>query len=187
MGAGAATARKWHRPGVFAGARDGERRGHSAVDQLSEVLDSPEIASLVSELEATRWTRRPGYPIRSMVGMALAKSIYSIPDVGAYRGARAGTRRVADGRRWSLRPTRRAVRVRLVPLRHQAPDLAHPDRMNPIAVNARALRPAHASVWRSGRHQPRQVPRCARISSVELDSRADRTTAPVTRGKRAPT
>jgi hypothetical protein len=45
------------------------------VGQLSEVLDSPEIAALVSELETTRWTGRPGYPIRSMVGMALAKSI----------------------------------------------------------------------------------------------------------------
>jgi hypothetical protein len=51
----------------------------SAVGQLAEVLDSPEIAALVSELEATRWTGRPGYPIRSMVGMALAKSIYSLP------------------------------------------------------------------------------------------------------------
>jgi hypothetical protein len=52
---------------------------HSAVDELAEVLDSPEIAALVSELAATRWTGRPGYPIRSMVGMALAKSIYTVP------------------------------------------------------------------------------------------------------------
>jgi hypothetical protein len=51
----------------------------SAVGQLAEVLDSPEIAALVSELEATRWTGRPGYPIRAMVGMALAKSLYAIP------------------------------------------------------------------------------------------------------------
>jgi hypothetical protein len=43
------------------------------------VLDSPEIAALVSELEATRWTGRPGYPLRGMVGMALAKSIYAVP------------------------------------------------------------------------------------------------------------
>jgi hypothetical protein len=43
------------------------------------VLDSPEIAVLVSELEMTRWTRRRGYPLRSMVGMALAKSIYAVP------------------------------------------------------------------------------------------------------------
>jgi hypothetical protein len=51
----------------------------SAVGQLAGLLDSPEIAALVSELEATRWTGRPGYPIRSMVGMALAKSIYAVP------------------------------------------------------------------------------------------------------------
>jgi hypothetical protein len=51
----------------------------SAVGQLAGLLDSPEIAALVSELEATRWTGRPGYPLRSMVGMALAKSIYAVP------------------------------------------------------------------------------------------------------------
>jgi hypothetical protein len=49
------------------------------VGQLAEVLDSPEIAALVCELESTRWTGRPGYPIRSMIGMALAKSIYAVP------------------------------------------------------------------------------------------------------------
>jgi hypothetical protein len=51
----------------------------SAVGHLAEVLDSPEIEALVSELETTRWTGRPGYPLRSMVGMALAKSIYAVP------------------------------------------------------------------------------------------------------------
>jgi Transposase DDE domain len=51
----------------------------SAAAQLAGLLDSPEIAALVSELEATRWTGRPGYPLRSMVGMALAKSIYAVP------------------------------------------------------------------------------------------------------------
>jgi hypothetical protein len=43
--------------------------------QVAGLLDSPEIAQLVAELEATRWTGRPGYPIRTMVGMALAKSL----------------------------------------------------------------------------------------------------------------
>jgi len=46
---------------------------------LADLLDSPEIASLISELDATRWTGRPGYPLRAMVGVALAKSLYSIP------------------------------------------------------------------------------------------------------------
>ncbi len=51
----------------------------SAVSELAGLLDSPEIAGLIGELEATRWTGRPGYPIRAMVGMALAKSMYAIP------------------------------------------------------------------------------------------------------------
>jgi hypothetical protein len=47
--------------------------------QVAALLDSPEIAQLVSELAATRWTGRPGYLIRTMVGMALAKSLYTLP------------------------------------------------------------------------------------------------------------
>jgi hypothetical protein len=46
---------------------------------LSVLLDSPEIGALIAELEATRWTGRPGYPVRSMVAMALVKTIYSLP------------------------------------------------------------------------------------------------------------
>jgi hypothetical protein len=51
----------------------------SAVDQLSAVLDSPEIAGLIAEIEALRWTGRPGYGVRAMVGMMLAKSLYALP------------------------------------------------------------------------------------------------------------
>ena len=51
----------------------------SAVGQIAAMIDSPEIAALVSGLEATRWTGRPGYPIRTMVGVALAKSVYALP------------------------------------------------------------------------------------------------------------
>jgi Transposase DDE domain len=50
----------------------------SVADLLSEILDSPEISELVAELEALRWTGRKGYPIRSLVGACLAKSLYSI-------------------------------------------------------------------------------------------------------------
>lgn len=53
--------------------------GRSASAELKQLLDSPEIAELISELEATRWTGRPGYPIRTMVGLALCKSLYAIP------------------------------------------------------------------------------------------------------------
>jgi transposase, IS5 family len=51
----------------------------SAAVELAGLLESPEIAELIASLEATRWTGRPGYPIRAMVGMALAKSLYAIP------------------------------------------------------------------------------------------------------------
>ena len=51
----------------------------SDAEQVGTLLDSPEIAALVSELEATRWTGRPGYSILSVIGMALAKSTYAGP------------------------------------------------------------------------------------------------------------
>jgi hypothetical protein len=46
---------------------------------VKNLLDSPEIAALIGELQETRWTGRPGYPIRTMVGLALVKSIYALP------------------------------------------------------------------------------------------------------------
>lgn len=51
----------------------------SAASELAALLDSPEIGGLIADLEATRWTGRPGYPIRAMIGMALAKALYAIP------------------------------------------------------------------------------------------------------------
>lgn len=48
-------------------------------ETLAGVLESPEVCGLVEQLEATRSTGRPGYPVRTMVGMALAKSMYAIP------------------------------------------------------------------------------------------------------------
>jgi transposase, IS5 family len=53
--------------------------GGAASAALKVVLDSPEIGQLIEELQATRWTGRPGYPIRTMIGLALAKSLYAIP------------------------------------------------------------------------------------------------------------
>lgn len=53
--------------------------GGAASAALKTVLDSPEIGRLIEELQATRWTGRPGYPIRTMIGLALAKSLYAIP------------------------------------------------------------------------------------------------------------
>src|SRR4051794_31213212 len=51
----------------------------SAASELEGLLNSPEITALIAELEATRWTGRPGYPVRAMVGTALVKSLYAIP------------------------------------------------------------------------------------------------------------
>lgn len=51
----------------------------SSATQLSALLESPEIGRLVADLEATRWTGRPGQPIRVMVGLALTKSLFAIP------------------------------------------------------------------------------------------------------------
>lgn len=47
--------------------------------QISALLDSPEITRLIADLQATRWTGRRGYPIRAMVGLALVKSVYTLP------------------------------------------------------------------------------------------------------------
>ena len=52
---------------------------HSLASEISDLLDSPEIAALIGDLEALRWTGRKGYPIRSLVGACLAKSMYGIP------------------------------------------------------------------------------------------------------------
>jgi Transposase DDE domain/Transposase domain (DUF772) len=50
----------------------------SAAAELGGLLESVEIRGLIDHLQETRWTGRPGYPIRVMVGMALAKSMYAI-------------------------------------------------------------------------------------------------------------
>jgi Transposase DDE domain/Transposase domain (DUF772) len=50
----------------------------SVAAELGGLLESVEIRGLIDHLQETRWTGRPGYPIRVMVGMALAKSMYAI-------------------------------------------------------------------------------------------------------------
>jgi Transposase DDE domain/Transposase domain (DUF772) len=52
--------------------------GHDA-RQVAALLALPEIKQLVADLNETRWTGRPGYPIRTMVGAALVKAIYALP------------------------------------------------------------------------------------------------------------
>lgn len=47
--------------------------------QVARLLGTPEIRAFVARLEDTRWTGRPGYPIRTMLGLALVKSLYVLP------------------------------------------------------------------------------------------------------------
>jgi transposase, IS5 family len=47
--------------------------------QIGALLASAEISGLITDLQLTRWTGRPGYPLRSMVGLALVKSLYALP------------------------------------------------------------------------------------------------------------
>jgi len=47
--------------------------------QVAALLDSPQIVRLIADLAVTRWTGRPGYPIRAMVGVALVKGMYQLP------------------------------------------------------------------------------------------------------------
>ncbi len=47
--------------------------------QVARLLGTPEIRAFITRLENTRWTGRPGYPIRTMLGLALVKSLYVLP------------------------------------------------------------------------------------------------------------
>lgn len=46
---------------------------------VAALLDLPEVRALIAGLDETRWTGRPGYPVRTMVGVLLAKSVYALP------------------------------------------------------------------------------------------------------------
>ncbi|HET7445165.1 MAG TPA: transposase [Solirubrobacterales bacterium] len=50
-----------------------------APQTLRQLLDSPEIGRLIADLEETRWTGRPGYPLRTMIGLCLVRSLYALP------------------------------------------------------------------------------------------------------------
>ena len=47
-------------------------------EQVRRLLDSPEVTALVRALDDARWTGRPGYGNRALVGLALAKSVYCL-------------------------------------------------------------------------------------------------------------
>jgi DDE family transposase len=51
----------------------------TVVSDVAELLDSPEIAVLIEELEALRWTGRKGFGARALVGACLTKSLFGLP------------------------------------------------------------------------------------------------------------
>jgi Transposase domain (DUF772) len=46
---------------------------------VAALLNLPEIKQLIPDLGETRWTGRPGYFVRTMVGAALTKAVYALP------------------------------------------------------------------------------------------------------------
>jgi hypothetical protein len=48
----------------------------AVANEISALLDSPEVAALIAELEALRWTGRRSYGPRTLVGACLIKSLY---------------------------------------------------------------------------------------------------------------
>jgi transposase, IS5 family len=51
----------------------------SVADEVAALLDSPEVADLIGELEALNWTGQKGYGPRALVGACLVKSLYALP------------------------------------------------------------------------------------------------------------
>src|SRR6266536_2629030 len=51
----------------------------TAVSDVAELLDSPEIAALIAELDALRWTGRKGFGVRALVGACLVKGLFALP------------------------------------------------------------------------------------------------------------
>src|SRR5947209_8133522 len=51
----------------------------NVVEEIALILDLPEVRALIEELERCRWTGRRGYPVKSLVGAALAKALYRFP------------------------------------------------------------------------------------------------------------
>jgi hypothetical protein len=53
---------------------------HAYCEQLRRLLASPEVSALVADLEATRWSGRPGYPIPTMLASRWSRAS-SAPDL----------------------------------------------------------------------------------------------------------
>lgn len=51
----------------------------TAVSDVAAILDSPEVAALVADLDALQWTGRKGYGARALIGACLVKSLFALP------------------------------------------------------------------------------------------------------------
>jgi hypothetical protein len=51
----------------------------TVVSDVAALLDSPEIAALIADLDALRWTGRKGYGVRALLGACLVKSLFGLP------------------------------------------------------------------------------------------------------------
>jgi hypothetical protein len=51
----------------------------AVASEIRELLDSDEVAALIAELDALRWTGRRGYGARALAGACLIKALYGLP------------------------------------------------------------------------------------------------------------
>ena len=51
----------------------------SVATEVAQILDSPEVAALIADLDALRWTGRRGYGARALLGACLVKALYVLP------------------------------------------------------------------------------------------------------------
>lgn len=51
----------------------------TAAGDVAALLNSTEVAALITELDALRWTGRKGYGSRALVGACLVKSLFALP------------------------------------------------------------------------------------------------------------
>lgn len=51
----------------------------SVASEVATILDSPEVAALVAELESIRFVGRKGYGSRALLGACIVKALYALP------------------------------------------------------------------------------------------------------------
>ena len=153
----------------------------TAVSDVAALLDSPEVAALIAELDALRWTGRKGYGVRALVGACLVKSLFALPTwtrVAALIEEHPGLQAAIGGT-----PSIWACYRFANKLREQQPLLdACLDR---VAAALRAEIPRSVGTWRSTRPTcPRS--RTASGTSSTMAPSARRTATPTPPGATVP-